>query len=56
MRERIRASLAEALGLPADAVNVKATRGEGMGFVGRQEGAAALAVATLTAATLTAAG
>jgi 2C-methyl-D-erythritol 2,4-cyclodiphosphate synthase len=28
-------------------VNVKATRGEGMGFVGRQEGAACLAVATL---------
>jgi 2C-methyl-D-erythritol 2,4-cyclodiphosphate synthase len=26
---------------------VKATRGEGMGFVGRQEGAAALAVATI---------
>jgi 2-C-methyl-D-erythritol 2,4-cyclodiphosphate synthase len=47
VRERIRMSLAEALGLPAGAVNVKATRGEGMGFVGRQEGAAALAVATL---------
>lgn len=43
MRER----LAEALGLDATRVNVKATRGEGMGFVGRQEGAAALAVATI---------
>jgi 2-C-methyl-D-erythritol 2,4-cyclodiphosphate synthase len=49
MREQICASLAEALGLPAGRVNVKATRGEGMGFVGRGEGAAALAVATVTA-------
>jgi 2C-methyl-D-erythritol 2,4-cyclodiphosphate synthase len=29
-------------------VNVKATTGEGMGFVGREEGVAALAVATLS--------
>jgi 2C-methyl-D-erythritol 2,4-cyclodiphosphate synthase len=29
-------------------VNVKASTGEGMGFVGRGEGVAALAVATLT--------
>jgi 2C-methyl-D-erythritol 2,4-cyclodiphosphate synthase len=33
--------------LPLDDVNIKATRGEGMGFVGRGEGAAALAVATI---------
>ncbi len=46
-RDRIRASLAETLGLPEDHVNVKATRGEGMGFVGAEEGAAALAVATI---------
>jgi 2-C-methyl-D-erythritol 2,4-cyclodiphosphate synthase len=46
-RDAIRASLATALGLPEDAVNVKATTGEGMGFVGRGEGAAAMAVATL---------
>jgi 2-C-methyl-D-erythritol 2,4-cyclodiphosphate synthase len=46
-RDAIRANLAEALGLPAGAVNVKATTGERMGFVGRGEGAAALAVATL---------
>jgi 2-C-methyl-D-erythritol 2,4-cyclodiphosphate synthase len=46
-RERIRATLAEALGLPEDAVNVKATTGERMGFVGRGEGAAAMAIATL---------
>jgi 2-C-methyl-D-erythritol 2,4-cyclodiphosphate synthase len=47
-RDAIRASLAGALGLPLDAVSVKATTGERMGFVGRGEGAAALAVATIT--------
>ena len=47
-RERMQAALADALGIGAERVNVKATRGEGMGFVGRGEGAAALAVATLT--------
>jgi 2-C-methyl-D-erythritol 2,4-cyclodiphosphate synthase len=47
VREQIRASLAQALGLPVDHVSVKATRGEGMGFVGSEEGAAALAVATV---------
>ncbi len=43
----MRAVLAGALGLQLAHVNVKATRGEGMGFVGRVEGAAALAIATL---------
>ncbi len=43
----IRASLAAALGIAEQAVNVKATTGEGMGFVGRGEGVAALAVATI---------
>jgi 2-C-methyl-D-erythritol 2,4-cyclodiphosphate synthase len=42
-REAIEASLGAVLG----SVNVKATTGEGMGFVGRGEGAAALAVATI---------
>ncbi len=42
-REAIHASLAAVLG----SVNVKATTGEGMGFVGRAEGAAALAIVTL---------
>ena len=46
-RDAIRASLAAALGLPEDAVGIKATTGEGLGFVGRGEGAAAMAVATL---------
>jgi 2-C-methyl-D-erythritol 2,4-cyclodiphosphate synthase len=49
-REGMRARLAEALGLDPGAVNVKATSGEAIGFVGRGEGAAALAVATLEAA------
>jgi 2-C-methyl-D-erythritol 2,4-cyclodiphosphate synthase len=42
-RDAIRDSLAAPLG----SVNVKFTTGEGMGFVGRGEGAAAFAVATL---------
>jgi 2-C-methyl-D-erythritol 2,4-cyclodiphosphate synthase len=46
-RGAIRARLAEALGLPAARVNVKATTGEGIGFVGRGEGVAALAIASL---------
>ena len=46
--ERMCASLTDALGLPSGRISVKATRGEGMGFVGRGEGAAALAVATVT--------
>lgn len=46
-RAAIRERLAEALGLEVASVNVKASTGEGMGFVGRLEGAAALAVATV---------
>lgn len=46
-RDAIRASLAQSLGTDEQHVNVKATTGEGMGFVGREEGVAALAVATL---------
>jgi 2-C-methyl-D-erythritol 2,4-cyclodiphosphate synthase len=46
-REAIRASLAAALGVETGQVNVKASTGEGMGFVGREEGVAALAVATV---------
>jgi 2-C-methyl-D-erythritol 2,4-cyclodiphosphate synthase len=46
-RDEMRASLASAVGLPADAVNVKFTTAERMGFVGRGEGVAALAIATV---------
>ncbi len=48
-REEMRTALAGGLGVTADRVNVKATTGEGMGFVGRGEGVGALAVATLRA-------
>jgi 2-C-methyl-D-erythritol 2,4-cyclodiphosphate synthase len=44
-RDAIAARLGEALG--GASVSIKATTGEGMGFVGREEGVAALAVATL---------
>jgi 2-C-methyl-D-erythritol 2,4-cyclodiphosphate synthase len=47
VRDDIRFSLAQALGLSPEHVSVKATRGEGMGFVGREEGVAALAIATV---------
>lgn len=47
MREQMRSNVASAMELDPGRVNVKATRGEGMGFIGRLEGAAALAVATL---------
>lgn len=43
-RAAIRKNLAAALGAP---VNVKASTGEGIGFVGREEGVAALAVVTV---------
>jgi 2-C-methyl-D-erythritol 2,4-cyclodiphosphate synthase len=46
-RDEMRARLAEAAGLEPTAVNVKFTTGERMGFVGRGEGIAALAIATV---------
>jgi 2-C-methyl-D-erythritol 2,4-cyclodiphosphate synthase len=46
-RDEMRASLASAVGLPTDAVNVKFTTAERMGLIGRGEGMAALAIATV---------
>jgi 2-C-methyl-D-erythritol 2,4-cyclodiphosphate synthase len=46
-RGEIRERLARALGLAREGVNVKATSGEGIGFVGRGEGVAALAIVSL---------
>ena len=46
-RQAIREKLAEVLEVEVTRVNVKASTGEGMGFVGRGEGVAALAIAGL---------
>ena len=46
-REAMRTRLAEILGIAIDRVAVKATTNEKLGFVGRQEGIAALATATV---------
>jgi len=47
LRDRLRGSLAKILGVDTNVVSVKATTTEGMGFAGRSEGLAALAVVLL---------
>lgn len=47
-RPAIRERLAEVLGVAVDAVMVKGKTNEGMGWIGRGEGLACIAVATLT--------
>jgi 2-C-methyl-D-erythritol 2,4-cyclodiphosphate synthase len=49
-REAMSGALAQALGIPAADVSVKGKTNEGLGWIGRGEGLAALAVATLAAA------
>lgn len=46
-REEMRANLAEHLRVPVEAIGVKATSTEGLGFTGRQEGVGAHAVVLL---------
>jgi 2-C-methyl-D-erythritol 2,4-cyclodiphosphate synthase len=46
-REQIRARLATALGIDSASVSVKGKTNEGMGWIGRKEGLACIAVATL---------
>jgi 2-C-methyl-D-erythritol 2,4-cyclodiphosphate synthase len=47
-RTKIRERLASALGIDSASVSVKGKSNEGMGWIGREEGIACIAVATLT--------
>ena len=49
-RAAMREVLASALGVAADAVSVKGKTNEGMGWIGRGEGLACIAVATIVSA------
>ena len=46
-REAMRARIAEICGMPVGRIAVKATTSEGLGFTGRREGIAAMALATI---------
>jgi len=48
--DEMRTNIARALSFPRDAVSVKATTTEGIGFVGREEGVAAQAACTIQSA------
>jgi len=45
--DAMRAATAQALGIPMDRVSIKAKTNEGMGWIGRSEGIATIAVCTL---------
>jgi 2-C-methyl-D-erythritol 4-phosphate cytidylyltransferase/2-C-methyl-D-erythritol 2,4-cyclodiphosphate synthase len=47
-RDRMREAIARSLEIAPERVNLKATTSEKMGFVGRREGIACWAVATIT--------
>jgi 2-C-methyl-D-erythritol 4-phosphate cytidylyltransferase/2-C-methyl-D-erythritol 2,4-cyclodiphosphate synthase len=47
-RDQMRARIAEILGLDIAQVSIKATTNEGLGFIGRGEGIAAMATATVS--------
>ena len=50
-REAMQRNIGDALGIPPGRVGIKATTNETMGFVGRKEGIAAMAVAMVCAGT-----
>jgi 2-C-methyl-D-erythritol 2,4-cyclodiphosphate synthase len=45
--EKMKSNLAKTLVIPASKIGIKATTNEGIGFIGREEGVAALAVVSL---------
>lgn len=47
--ERMQVAVGAAVGLPPETISIKATTNERMGFIGREEGIAAIAVATVAA-------
>ncbi len=46
-RDEMRANLSSAIGIPVGMISVKATTTEGLGYLGRREGIAALCIAQL---------
>ena len=48
-RDAMRSNISAALGIPPERVGIKATTNETMGFIGRKEGIAAMAVAQVEA-------
>lgn len=46
--EEMKHILAQTLSMPTSSIGIKATTNEGLGFLGRKEGMAAMAIATIT--------